>query len=79
MKKLNLQRTESLPNLTAIGERHLTQSRDFSIELSIKCPPSNGETSVDSKNYGLVKKYIRIFSADFKMEERPCWKSNDLY
>ena len=67
MKKLNLARTESLPNLTTIGDEQLMKSRE--IVFNVKCPSSISETSVYSKNYGLLKNISGSFALILKWKK----------
>ena len=67
MKKLNLARTESSPNLTTIGVGQLLKSRE--IEFNIICPCSIKETSLHSKNYDLLENISGSFQLILKWKK----------
>ena len=52
LKRSDLTKTESLPNLTAISNEHPMQSKE--IGFLIQCPTPGGETKVNCENFALL-------------------------
>ena len=64
LKRSDLTKTESLPNLAAIGNDHPMESKE--IGFLIQCPTPGGETKVNCENFKLLSDISGSFELTLK-------------